>query len=404
MRGFALLGILIINVQAFAMAGAAYNNPTAVEQSSLDWILWSVNHILADQKFMAIFSMLFGAGAVIFMDKARSKGLRPRVVFLRRLAWLFVFGLIHAYGIWHGDILTTYAVCGLTLIACYGFSRRHLWGAGWGFLIIGGLISAGTGLLFPYFDEADLRLVQLIWSPQADEIARETAAFRGSWVEQTPERAQQAWHMQTSVLTSWSFWRVSGMMIIGMSLYRSGFFESERSCQRSAWMATAALPIGLVLSGVGLYLNHLSGWTMEYSLFFGSLWNYFGSVFVAIGYMNLLILVLRPPSSGAIRRLFARIGRTAFSGYIFQSLAASLIFYGHGIGAFGYLSRAEQWAVVAIIWGAQILLTSLWLSRFPQGPLESLWRRLTSRVLRQALTGRQNPPSLFWTAGRTGEI
>lgn len=390
-RGFALLGILIINVQVFAMPGAAYHNPTAVEHTALDGWIWSLNHIFADQKFMAIFSMLFGAGAAIFMDNASARGARPGPLFLRRLVWLLAFGLIHAYAIWHGDILVTYAICGLGLIFARRLSERTLWRAGWGMLIAGALISAGTGLLLPFFDAAEMAEVFALWQPSAAELARETAAFRGDWTTQMPVRAEQAFFVQTAVLTSWSWWRVTGLMLLGMSLHRSGFFESagergdaeaanhSRRRSRRYWIA---LPIGLALSAIGLYMNELYDWRLEYSMFAGSLWNYFGSVLTAIGYMGVLLFVLRSGFGEIIRGPFAQIGRTAFSGYIFQSLAGTLIFYGHGMGAFAMLSRLEQWGVVLLIWAAQMALTRFWLSRFSQGPLEALWRRLTYGLTR----------------------
>ena len=112
LRGFAVLGILIMNIQSFAMIETAYINPAAFgDLTGLNKIVWIVSHILADQKFMTIFSILFGAGILMISDKAEQKNLKSAGLHYRRIFWLLIIGLIHAYLLWHGDILVTYALC-----------------------------------------------------------------------------------------------------------------------------------------------------------------------------------------------------------------------------------------------------------------------------------------------------
>jgi len=114
LRGFAVLGILVMNVQSFSMPEAAYINPTAYGDlgGGNGWA-WLLSHVLADGKFMTIFSMLFGAGILLFTERAASRGDAPARLHVRRMLWLVVFGLAHAYLLWYGDILVAYGICGL---------------------------------------------------------------------------------------------------------------------------------------------------------------------------------------------------------------------------------------------------------------------------------------------------
>ena len=113
LRGFALLGILFMNIQSFSMPGAAYLNPTAYgDFEGINFWIWLGSHVFVDQKFMSIFSMLFGASVLLFCEKQEGKGLSPGKYHYRRTFWLMVFGLLHGYLFWYGDILFSYALCG----------------------------------------------------------------------------------------------------------------------------------------------------------------------------------------------------------------------------------------------------------------------------------------------------
>ena len=114
LRGFALLGILVMNVQSFAMIDSAYKIPTTYgDFQGVNYCVWLLSHLFADQKFMTIFSMLFGAGIVLMSRRREKTGLRPAAVHYRRMGVLLLFGLLHAYLLWYGDILVTYALCGM---------------------------------------------------------------------------------------------------------------------------------------------------------------------------------------------------------------------------------------------------------------------------------------------------
>ncbi len=119
LRGVALLGILPMNIQAFSMIGAAYVNPTAYgDFHGANYWVWFSCHLLADEKFMTIFSMLFGTGIYLMTSHIEAAGKNPTALHFRRMGWLILFGVLHAYLLWYGDILVNYGLCGL-LAYCY---------------------------------------------------------------------------------------------------------------------------------------------------------------------------------------------------------------------------------------------------------------------------------------------
>lgn len=373
-RGVALLGILVINMQAFAMVSATYANPMAAGQSTFDVVLWCIQHVLADQKFMGIFSMLFGVGLAIFTDNVERRGGSPLYRFYRRLFWLALFGCVHAYLVWHGDILVTYAICGLFVFWLRRLSPRKLFAAAVGTLVLGACVTLTLQILLPFMSAIESAELAQEWRPDANWIAYETGVFRSGWWEQMELRVLFALGFQMEFFVLFTFWRASGLMLLGMGLYRAGFFDSEGRGPRYLQVAAAGIVSGLVLSGSGLVYNFAREWSMEASMLAGGLFNYCGGIAMSVGYMALLMLV---PAGFVLRAPIEAVGRTAFSNYILQSVLATWIFYGHGLGLFGLLSRAEQWFVIVGIWTVQIGLTLLWLRFYKMGPLEWLWRKLT---------------------------
>src|SRR5437667_1168182 len=149
LRGFALLGILVMNIQSFAMVGAVYDNPTAYDDlNGANFVVWLLSHLLADQKFISIFSMLFGAGIVLMWQRAACSGARPARLHYRRMGWLILFGLLHAYLLWYGDILYTYGICGLFVYLFRRKSPRTLISFALILATIGSLVAIGLGSLW----------------------------------------------------------------------------------------------------------------------------------------------------------------------------------------------------------------------------------------------------------------
>ena len=379
LRGFALLGILVMNVQSFAMPQAAYFNPTAygdLEGANLH--VWLAGRMLADQKFMTIFSMLFGAGIVLMAGRVEARGgAGAGRVHYRRMGWLLVIGLLHAHLLWFGDILFTYAVCGMVVYPLRHLSPGRLAALGATLLAVGSALSVGTGMSLPYWpDDALATFTSEAWRPTPELIEAELAAYRGGWLEQQPGRSAGALVFQTFLLITWGFWRAAGLMLVGMALFKGDVFAARRSPRFYAKLIAAAVAVGLPLQAYGLSLDFARGWPV-WSFFIGMQFNYWPSIAVSLGYVGLVMLACRAAALRPFTRPFAAVGQTALTNYLLQTVLCTTIFYGHGLGWFGSVDRVGQVGVVAGVWALQLVASPLWLRRFRFGPAEWAWRSLT---------------------------
>ena len=323
LRGIAVLGILIMNIQSFSMISATYINPTAY--GSLDganrWV-WIVSHVLADQKFMSIFSMLFGVGVLLFCNGVENKGYRPAKFYYRRLFWLFTIGLIHAYLLWHGDILVAYAVCGAIV-----FLFRRL--SPWVLIALSALIILVPSFNYWLFSSSmemwppeAIESLNSSWKPSPSEILAEEEALRGSLIEQLRWRIPEAFKMETFIFLIWMGWRSLAMMMIGMALYKLGIFSVNFSQKALFSMMAVAFPVGYTLIIYGVHRNFNAEWSVTYSMFQGWQYNYLGSIFVAVGYVALVMLIARLSKM----RLMANIGKLALTNYLLMTVLCTLIF------------------------------------------------------------------------------
>ena len=377
LRGFALLGILVMNVQAFAMPQAAYFNPTAYgDLEGANLRVWLAGRMLADQKFMTIFSMLFGAGIALMAGRAeaRGDGRRPHY---RRMAWLAVIGLLHAHLLWAGDVLFLYAVCGMLVYPLRRQPPGRLLALGAASLAVASAWSVGTGLSLPYWPEEErAALAAELWRPTPELIEAQLAAFRGGWLTQQPVRSAGALAFETLLLITWGLWRAGGLMLIGMALFRLDVFSARRPARFYAALIAVAAAVGLPLTAWGVALDFERGWPL-WSFFVGVQFNYWPSVAVSLGYVGLVMLACRTAALRRFTRPFAAVGRTALTNYLLQTVLCTTVFYGHGLGWFGSVDRLGQLGVAAGVWAVQLAVSPLWLRRFRFGPAEWAWRSLT---------------------------
>ena len=377
LRGVALLGILVMNVQSFAMPQAAYFNPTAYgDLEGANLYVWVAGRMLADQKFMTIFSMLFGAGIVLMAGRAEARG-DGRQVHYRRMGWLLVIGLLHAHLFWSGDILFLYAVCGMLVSPLRRQPPGRLLAFGAVLLAVASAYSVGSGLSLPYWpEEARAAFASSVWQPTPEMLDAELAAYRGGWLDQQPARSAGAFAFETFMLITWGVWRAGGLMLIGMALFRREVFSARRSPRFYAGLIAVAVAVGLPLQAYGIALDFARGWPV-WSFFVGMQLNYWPSIAVSLGYVGLVMLACRTAALRGLTRPFAAVGQTALTNYLLQTILCTTIFYGHGLGWFGSVDRVGQVGVVAAVWAVQLIASPLWLRRFRYGPAEWAWRSLT---------------------------
>jgi uncharacterized protein len=381
LRGVALLGILAMNIQSFAMIGAAYFNPTAYgDLTGANWLVWYVCRLIADQKFMTIFSMLFGAGIVVFTTRSEQKRGRSAGLHYRRMGWLILFGLLHAHLLWYGDILYSYGMCGMI---AYLFRRlRPSWLIAIGFVLIlvASLLSCFFGWAMGFVPEEVWaeRSAEILegWQPDAATIQKELDAYRGSWLGQMPRRMLGAATFETFVFLIFVVWRVTGLMLVGMALLKLGVLSAKRSTGFYATLVAIAALVGVPIVAWGVHRSEATDWDYVESFFFIAQYNYWASIIVSFGWIGLVMLICRAPI-GWIMRPFAAVGRMAFTNYIAQTVICTTIFYGHGFGLFGEVSRVGQLGVVLAVWAVLLVISPIWLRFFRFGPLEWLWRSLS---------------------------
>jgi len=376
LRGFALLGIFLINVWVFAMPESTLLNPNIYADSAVygefsgaNYWAWFAGHVFAQSKFITLFSALFGAGVLLFIESKAEKGQDAVWLHYRRTAILIAIGLAHAYLLWYGDILVAYGLTGLFVVTLRDWDAKQL---------------AGLAAVFLAFVPA-LELFAAVtvggeaiagqWTPPEAALRQEVATYRSGWIEQMSHRVSSSFQRQTTGFIGSSFWRIGGVMLLGMALYRNGVLTGERS-DRLYRLLVAGGGVGVALVIAGVAYIEANGWSAGAALYWRQ-FNYVGSLLLAGGYLGAVTLYTRRRPDGPVTNALAAVGRTAFTNYLLQTVIATTVFYGHGLGLFGSVNRVEQYALVLVVWAVQIALSVLWLRRYRFGPVEWVWRTLT---------------------------
>ncbi len=370
LRGFALLGILVINVWVFAMPEATLLNPTVYgDFTGANYWAWFLGHVFGQAKLITLFSALFGAGILLFVESKEERGQPAVRLHYRRTVVLIAIGLLHAYLLWYGDILVAYGFAGLFLVTLRDLEARELAGFGVLFLCFVPAVEVSSAITMG----GDVIAVQ--WAPSEAALRQEVATYRSGWFEQFDHRVPTSFQRQTTGFIGSTFWRVGGIMLLGMALYRWGVLTGERSTALYRRLVAGGV-VGVAIVVAGVAYIEANDWSADAALYWRQ-FNYFGSLLVAGGYLGLVTLYAQRRPNGPITRAFAAVGRTAFTNYLLQTVIATTIFYGHGLGLFGSVSRVEQYGIVVAIWAVQVVLSVLWLRYFRFGPVEWVWRTLT---------------------------
>tara|TARA_R110001592_G_scaffold60125_5_gene182765 strand:+ start:488 stop:1675 length:1188 start_codon:yes stop_codon:yes gene_type:complete len=379
LRGCGVLGILLMSIQSFSMPPSAYFNPTSFENlEGINFYVWLLSHVFANEKFLAILAMLFGASIIMISQKAKKEHLRSSNLQYRRLFWLLIIGVFHAYLLWYGDLLVAFSICGFFMFAFRSKSKIYLFRAGIIFLILGSALKLLLAYSIPFWEAGQFEQLELeVWNPTAAAISHQIDYYTSGWERQMLVRAPEALNMQTKVFLSEIFWKVSGLMLLGMAFYKKGALTTKQSKKYLSKMAIYGIGVGLPMVVGGVLLDFHYRWDFELSYFYFYQFNYWGSVLLAIGYCGVVVLFCKISTRSFIARSLSAVGRMSLSNYLMQSIICSFIFYGHGLGLYGDLDRSAQGVVVLAIWIFQIAFSTIWLSYFQYGPFEWIWRSLS---------------------------
>lgn len=381
------MGILLMNIVGFGLIEAAYFNPLAQGGAAgIDLTVYLTNFILFDGKMRGLFSFLFGASMLLVIERAEAKGESAARVHYLRMMWLLVFGLIHLYLIWWGDILSHYALVGMVAFLFRGQRTRTLVIVGIILVLVHTLLMLGLPLgihaaQLALSDPAQAAQAQAALGnfarsfgvPLADVIAAETARHTGSYADVVAARLDR--YLWTP-LSSLMFMGLETLayMLFGMAAFRSGLLTGT-------WPRASYLKWIAIGFGIGLPVYTALGWYLVAQDF--SMTSVTLAVLalpapvrplMIVGWACLIVLLARP--GGALTDRIAATGRMAFTNYLLTSLICTSLFYGYGAGLFGELSRAELYLVVLVIWAGMLAWSKPWLDRFAYGPLEWLWRSL----------------------------
>jgi uncharacterized protein len=378
LRGFALLGILTMNIRGMAAPLSAYLYPAgAFEYAGASRLAYLFTAVVSDLKMMGLFSMLFGVSVLLYSAKTTSTGRPPLGLWFRRMAWLLAFGLVHAYLIWGGDILVPYALCGMLIL---WWVRRlpagTLLAGSMALLGIGAVLTVAHSLGWETMADAERAQEAAIMMPTPEQAREHLQWMLSPYTETVVFHAPLVFMFQTVMFLTFFLWRCGGMMLLGMALYKWGFLDGRQTAATYARTALVCLPVGLGLSTYGALELDRAGFALPERILL-DLWNYAGAIPTSVGYAALLMLAIKRNVLRGLRRALAAVGQMALTNYLAHSLVASALFLGWGFGLAGRFDYADQLVVVAIIWAAQLLWSPAWLARYRFGPAEWLWRSLT---------------------------
>ena len=390
-RGIAVMGILGANIIAFGQPFEAYMYPAAFKTDPGDpggW-LWIAQFVLVDGKMRGLFTLLFGAGMYLFMEKAWARGATRRLQ-AWRLAILGVFGMIHFFLIWPGDILFYYALFGFIALACLRWSVKTQLMVGLGGYLLGVLVY--TVLIFPWLivDTPLGESAPEMLKQRADLIAQMEATLArgevpsaaiaaGDYTGLVAHRISEQWYEPLANASLFGF-ETLPLMLIGMALYRLGFFSGGLARGKLVtWGWVALIAGGLAHFGIGLMVRD-GGFT-----YYGTLAGFIGlsalpRLWSVLGLAALLV-AYAPGATGRLGERVRAAGRAAFTNYLGTSVLMMLVFHGWALGLFGQLNRPQLYGVMVLVWIVMLAWSKPWLDRYRYGPLEWLWRCLTYRTM-----------------------
>lgn len=388
-RGVAVMGILLLNIIAFSMPPAAYMNPLAYGGAEgLDLAVWLGNFVLFDGKMRGLFSFLFGASTLLVIDGAAAKGESAAKVHYARMVWLLVFGLLHCWLIWWGDILNHYAIIGMALFLFRNAPAKRLIGIGIALLVVQLLIALSMLMGFEFgragLSSTDAETIrnaremldgfkESFGVPSQAALADDVAIYRGGWLDIARARFETAASVPPSMLFFFGC-ETLAYMLFGMAAFRSGMLTGAWERRRYLRWAAIGFGVGIPAYSALALLMIGSGFSMSSVILGVIILTIPVRPLMILGWASLIILLMR--SGGGLTVRVAAAGRMAFTNYLATSLICTTIFYGYGLGWYGELSRAEVYLVVLAVWALMLIWSKPWLERFAYGPLEWLWRSL----------------------------
>jgi len=403
-RGIALLGILLMNINGMGLP-FAYGDPSiAGGAEGYNLNVWIMNEMLFEGTMRGLFTLLFGAGIILLTSRLEAKGagITTADIYYRRLLWLLLFGLFHAYILlWYGEILYPYALFGLMLFPFRNSKVKTL--------LICGLTLICIGVVWDVVNHRDNLLVQKeglateVLKKQGDSLSTEQQAAFDKWdkkvKKKTPEEVTEkieAMHkgywsvlksnakvnefMQTYVTYHHWPWDILSLMLIGMAFFKLRIFHGEKSNLFYIIMMVTGYLIGLSINYYETCLEVHSNFDVMAQSKAGQTYQ-IGRLFTTLGHVGLFMLFIKSGILKFLQNALAAVGKMALTNYLMHSIIAAFIFFGFGFSLYGQLERHELYYIVGGIWILQLIYSTVWFKYFHFGPAEWLWRSLTYKQI-----------------------
>jgi uncharacterized protein len=371
LRGLALMAIIIANIPfAYESMSLYSNRSVALGSADTDKALSFLFHMLIDKKFVAIFSLLFGFGCYIQLQRAEEKQVSFQPYFIRRMLLLLLIGCVHAYLFWQGDIIRDYALCGFFLLLVYHWPAKRI-------LLLGGVFAVFlTAIVF--ITNGALGLQQYPYD-LALFTEHPVASTYGRYLQINATIDPFVNFVQDSPLTLvFAF----GTMLLGFGMAKSGFFHQPR---QFSGLRKRLIVIGGVAGLACSYLFWLIT-TGFLELTPALLWLPFvivaGMVLQSLCYVSAFVQLFQHPVIQRVLSIFEPVGRMALTNYLLQTAFYCLFFFSwtHGLRLYGKLTLTETYLLALLLFGGQVMISHWWLKRYQQGPVEAVWKALSYQL------------------------
>ena len=410
LRGFALLGILTVNVEDFAGPESTHDVPMELVKAAfvgwhahLDMVILTIKWLFVEGKMRGMFAMLFGAGAVLLTERIERRGQPGRAadIFLRRNLWLALFGLLHGTLIWDGDILLDYGLCGLLfLFPLRHIAPRKLVGIGLTIWIVGGTFGYSNIFHYSTAIRESRQLSAAVQAQDAGQVltkqqketlgavaekrkqslidaADDIKKKQQGYLDGLPARTAGYLAFTAKGFTSGLFLECVGQMILGMGLYKLGFLSARRRARTYLTVAIAGYAVSAPIVLIGIWHASLLGFTKAAVRTWMDLPYHFETVPATLANASILLFLVQKKWLHPVLNRLGSVGRTAFSNYIMTSVLCQFVFAWGPWKLYGRLEYYQYLYVVAAVWALNLIVSPLWLRIFAFGPLEWMWRSLT---------------------------
>ncbi len=400
MRGIVLFGILLMNINGMALAHA-YGDPTVSGGATgYNLYTWITTNLLFEGTMRALFSLLFGAGMFILLDRLekRGAGIKAANIYFRRLMWLLLFGLIHAYLLlWTGEILFSYAVMGFLVYSFRNLAPKKL--------LIAALVLIAAGTVWDYAEyKSDTEFIQNValaedYREEGKSLTKELRSAEVRWENRQQERSLEGikdynenmkkgyfslvaflapinMHNEKLLVYRYGIWDILSMMLIGIAFFKLKILSAVKSYRFYLTMSIVGYAVGL---GINYYeIQLIMNNDFSYLSFSEAGITYeLGRLAVAMGHVGFIMIFCKLPILITLKNALSAVGKMALTNYVMHSVFALVLFTGAGFGWFGNFERHELLYIVFSIWLFQLIASPIWLRYFQFGPLEWLWRNLS---------------------------